>query len=177
MFKYLFLFLILLLFGWGSYFTINKQFYPAAIINFNIISFRNFENSFSSALSYYSKIKKPEVDEETFKKEVRRATLDKLIENELIYENISNAEIENQIASLLAQNQNLEKGAKAAYGLSPEVFRNFILKPQVASELLQAKLKDKGEDFANWLKNKKNTANIFLLTSEFKWTGEKIELK
>ncbi len=176
MWKYFAAFLIMILIGWGSYFTVSKGFYPAAIVNYKIISARDLKSSYQSALGYYNKIKKPEVDNQTFEKEIRRATLDKLIENQLLYEDINKNDIESQLAALIQQNPNLEKGVLVTYGVTWQVFQDLILRPQVAMEIIQKNLQSKNENLDNWLKNKKSSASIWVLASGLKWSGERIEV-
>lgn len=177
MLKYLLSFIILLSAGWGSYAVIHNNIYPVAVVNFKMISKKNFETASLSALNYYKKMKKPNVSDADFEKEIRRATLDKLIENILISEEVNGAEVDNQLASLIVQNKDLENGIAVAYGISWDNFKNFILRPQVAEEILQKKLKELKKDFPLWLKNKKTDARVFLLVSNFKWSGERVELK
>lgn len=166
----------MLVVGWGSYWTVNRGFYPAATVNYKIISARNLENNYQSALGYYVKIKKPEVSEQDLQKEIRRATLDKLIENALIYEDVNSSDIESQLATIIQQNPNLEQGAVITYGVSWEVFKDLILRPQIAAELLQKNLQDKNENLDNWLKNKKQSASIWVFSSGLRWSGERIEV-
>lgn len=177
MIKYFAGFLIMLAVGWGSYLTVNKGFYPAAIVNYKIISIRSLENNYQSALGYYTKIKKPDVSEQDLQKEIRRATLDKLIENVLIYEDVNLSDVESQLATIIQQNPNLEQGAAITYGVSWEVFKNLVLRPQLAAEILQKNLQSKNENLNNWLKNKKSSASIWVFSSGFRWNGERIENK
>lgn len=163
--------------GWGSYLTIKKGFYPAVIVNYKIISARGLENNYQSTLGYYTKIKKPDVSEQDLQKEIRRVTLDKLIENALIYEDVNLSDIESQLATIIQQNPNLEQGAVVTYGVSWEVFKNLVLRPQLAAEILQKNLQSKNENFDSWLKNKKQSANIWVFSSGLRWSGERIENK
>lgn len=177
MYKYFAGFLIMLAIGWGSYFIINKGLYPVVVVNYKFISNRNLENNYQSALGYYTKIKKQDVSEQDFQKEIRRATLDKLIENILIYEEVNLSDIESQLATIIQQNPNLEQGAVITYGVSWEVFKNLVLRPQVAIEILQKNLQSKNENLNNWLKNKKQSASIWVFSSGLSWNGERVENK
>jgi len=163
--------------GWGSYFTVSKGFYPLAIVNYKIISSKNLESNYQSTLGYYNKIKKPEVSEQDFQKEIRRATLDKLVENILIYEDVKLSDVESQLASIIQRNPNLEQGAVVTYGVSWETFKNLVLRPQIAMEILQKDLQTKNENFDTWLKNKKSSASIWVFSSGLSWSGERIEIK
>ena len=163
--------------GWGGYAVVHNNLYPVAIVNFKIISKNTFETASLSALNYYKKLKKPEVSDADFEKEIRRATLDKLIENILIREEVNSAEVDSQLASLLAQNKDLENGVAVAYGISWDNFKNFILRPQVAEEILRKKLQNLKQDISDLLNKKRTEARVFLLASNFKWDGERVDLR
>lgn len=150
--------------------------YPVALVNFKVITDRALDNSFKAAMAYYGKLKKPEMSQEEFEKEIKRATLDKIIEYKIILENVNPADVESQLASLITENKDLERGVLLAYGLSMKDFLNLVLRPQAALEILNRFLKNKNENPDEWLKAKKKLAKVFIF-KKFRWNGQSVENK
>jgi hypothetical protein len=162
--------------GWSGYFVARDGLYPVALVNFSVITDQALNNTFKAAMAYYGKLKKPETSREEFEKEIKRATLEKIIEHKIILENVNLADVEDQLASLISKNKDLEKGVLFAFGLSMKNFLNLVLRPQAALEILNKSLKDKNENLDKWLIIKKKSAKVFILKG-FRWNGESVENK
>ena len=176
MFRYLFSLLLLLALGWGGYALAARGWYPIAVVNFRPITAAAFDDAAGTAITYYQKMKKPEVSQDVFEKEIRRAAFDKLIENRLLYGRVDETEINQQLAALIGQNKDLEKNSEAAYGLPFEKFKDAVLRPQIAIELLQRELGANGGADA-WLLQEKKNARVWIYDKAFRWDGEKVALR
>src|SRR3989338_9610853 len=105
--KYKIIFLVIILFGLGSYYLVRAGYYPLVLVNSTVILANEFRNNYNAAAVYYQNIfntyspenlKKINIPE--FLDELRRATLDKMVENVLIYSEL-NREIRNDLPILL----------------------------------------------------------------------------
>ena len=172
--KYFSIFLLMVSLAWGSYGLIGAGTYPVALVNNKVVWGKEFKTTHQSALNFYGKLKNPDVDQPTFEKEIRRATLDKLIESRLIFEEVGRAEIDNQLANLVSQNPNLEKGAVLTYGIPWVDFKNLVLRPQIALEILQKDLQDKNKNFDEWLKNKRISASVWIFVGGLDWQDSQV---
>ena len=171
MIKYFSALVALIVVGWGSYTFINKDLYPVALVNWRPVTAREWSRVFTPTIAYYQTLKKPEVSDQVFKEEMRRAVLDKLIEQRLIYQRINQADIETQISTLLAQNQNLKAGSEKLYNMSWANFQELVLRPQVALELMGKQLADNNQKIEDWLKQQKTAATVFVFARGFSWNG------
>lgn len=185
------LILILLIFSVGIGFVILKQSYPVAYVNGQPISARNFNNDFNIGIHYYqteaqtydkagaAAINSPEV-----KQEIKKAVLDKSIENILILneleKRLKNSElgqmVENKIGEIL-NGQDIAKQVATIYNLTLDAFKERILIPQARLEILQARLALENINFDDWLKNAKKQARMIILIPGFSWNGEGIVIK
>lgn len=175
MIKYFIILTMMVSLGWGSYYSAHQNYYPIALVNWRPIMAQQLDQAFSSSLGYYGKLKKQGVSDAAFAKEIKRAALDKLIENTIVMHAVASVDVDNQLAAILAQNKDLEKNSVVAYGIAWAQFKDFVLRPQIAAELLQKKFKTTKNDYDQWLVEQKKSARVFLLTSGFHWTGERVE--
>lgn len=172
--------------GLIGYYFIHSGFYPVAFVNSSLVSARNFDEASASVMRYYSQTLKIEGNErlKQARQEIRRATLDKLIENELIYNaldgkvgsNLSGL-VENKIKNLKIESSNLKEAVSDLYGLSLERFKELVLEPEAWEELLTDELRSNKSDFNEWLKKERGEASIIILAPDLKWDGEKVTLK
>lgn len=160
--------------GWGSYFVAHNGYYPVAVVNWRVITAREWQKAFGPAMIYYKNLKKPEVSEQLFQKEISRAVLDKLIEHELIIKTLAVEDVEARIEALVQKNKNLKEGAELLYQLPWTSVKDLILKPQAALELMEQNLKDKNQNLTDWLKDRKTKAKVYIFAKGFLWNGEQV---
>ena len=181
--------IILVAIGAAVFFTTNKGLYPVAIVDSKIIFAKDFRKVTESAFVFYSTAmevyKKQELSDEDGEKlfnEIRRATLEKLIEQSIVGRELNSrlgggvrALIDNRLKSV--ENDKLEEMAPRLYGLSAEEFKNMVLAPDAAAELLAKDFKSKNEDYTAWLSNAKKNASVTVLVSGVKWVEDRVEIK
>jgi len=192
--KKFFLFVIILLIIGGIY-IITSQSYPVVIVNWQPISAKSFNNDFNTAVFYYGKvietynknttssINTPEVNAE-----IKRAVLDKSIENILILneleKRLKNSELDQMVKNKIDEilkGQDIEKQVATIYNLSLNAFKEQILTPEARLEILQARLMLENNlsagGFDEWLINAKKQAKVVILLSGFGWDGEGVVVK
>lgn len=187
--KKLFWFIPLILISGGLYFILS-DFYPVVLVDGQIIEARDFEKDYASALRYYQSVFKiynedaTKLDSQEIKQELKRATLDKLIENKLIRGNleklIENDELKNKVVQKIEKtikDVDIQKGVQALYGLSLNDFKERILTPQAEREILEGRLYLDGKKIDEWLKEEKSKVKVIILISGFSWNGEKVMIK
>src|SRR3989344_241693 len=86
--KFAITFLSLISVGLLTYFIANQGWYPIAIVNGKFITERDLRKEYSAAARYYAEAFNLGQETKLLKKEIRRAILDKLIENVLIYDEL-----------------------------------------------------------------------------------------
>ncbi|HDH31221.1 MAG TPA: hypothetical protein ENH26_00380 [Candidatus Wolfebacteria bacterium] len=184
------LILIIILFGSGLYFIFSDS-YPVVLVNYRIISARDFEKDYTVAIHYYQSLFKAyaedptELNSKEIKLEIRQVTLDKLIENQLIHKKLKELigandlqnMVDNKIKEIIKKSSNIQKGVELVYGLSLADFKERILIPQAEREILEGQLFFNGEKIDEWLKEIKSVAKVIVLIPGFAWDGEKITIK
>ncbi len=162
--------------------------YPVAIVNMSWITARDFNavhaasyRFYMRALETYGKEQPGAAEQATLDAEIRRASLDRLIEKELIW-----AEAKTEIPELAQKieekiknvdSQKLQNPVREMYGLSVEEFRHQVLAPQAVQELLAAALAARGESLMAHLITSRKNARVILLLSGFAWIEKGVELK
>ena len=184
------LLIVLVFLGFGLLNLIRIGWYPVALVNAQLVWGYSLDKEYSSALKYYSQMlntyKGKEVSDKQIKKikkEVKQATLDKIIEkmiiannaNELIGDDKTKL-IEAKVKKYL-QDPKLKAAASALFNLSFDDFKAIILVPQAEREILEEQFSSENRDFKSWLKNQKKEAKVYLFTKEFIWTDEGIKKK
>ena len=151
--KYKIVFLAIMFFGLSAYYFANNKYYPVAVVNGEFISARDFEREFNAALVYYQNVIRTYSEQRVdlasvgdFVFELRRATLDNLIEDVLVYNELEDR-VSNGLDEAVARKiPDFNESAAALYGLSVADFKEMVLVPQAHRELLSSQLeKDKGE--------------------------------
>ena len=183
-------FLVMVFLGLGLFYFIRFGFYPVAFVNTAIVSARHLDQAVDSVRHYYSQAAETYSPAGTIEatpgvvREIRRATLDKLIENVLIYQELktrvgSDFEdiVENKIMSLKLNTPNFEKAIATLYGLDLERFKKVVLKPQAQEEILEGRLTLENTDFKKWLEDKRRGASIIILATDLYWDGGKVAVK
>lgn len=182
------IFILLILTATGFVYLFRVGWHPTALINSQLVWDRSFQKEHESALKYYNQAintyNLPDMDEEKLteiQKDLKRATLDKIIEKIIISKGLEdlvgqdkNSLITEKIDKYL-ENPKLRSAAGALFNLSFQDFRKLVLVPQAEREIIEEKLKEESRDFSNWLENQKHQASVYLFTNEFQWTGGEIK--
>lgn len=116
--------------------------------------------------------------------EIRRATLDKLITDSLIYNELKlrfgnefQAIAERNIGQYIGDNENIENGAKTLYGLDLLEFKKRVLMPQAYREILEGRMYLNNEDFSEWLESARANASVYILTPDLQWEDGEVSLR
>jgi len=176
-------FLAIIFAGLGIYYILSSGLYPIAIVNRHWISARAFRQDHAIAQAYYGTVVKAKNADELLK-EIKRATLDKVIENELVYQELQkrlgtqlSAAVEKVVSDGTKDKPQLATAVQKIYGIGFDQFKDLVLVPEARIELLESRLSDSQETLAGWLIEKRKDASIILLTTEFGWDGMEIVLK
>lgn len=176
--------ILLVSLGISVFFVTRLGLYPIAMVNWQPILAKDFKVMVDSAFGFYlraidtyKKETLTDADAAKLYAEVQRATLDKLIE-ERILEN----ELDRRFGSggfdaidkklLGVENKKLGSAASALYGLTDEQFKKMVLEPQARREVLSEDFKKQNQDFTAWLREEKREANVYVLLPGFIW-GDK----
>lgn len=171
-------FLAIIVTGLGLYYVVRAGWYPVAMVNGSLISARWLERHVESALQYYSVlletygVRDLSSDQRTaLVNDVRRASLDKIIEDTLIYQELrkrtDNSLTERVAAALPKQ---IDPAASALYGLNESRFREMVLKPQAYRELWEAEFASERMNLKEWLAEQKKDASVFIIADGLSWS-------
>ena len=182
-------FAIIMASGIGAYRAVKNGAYPVAFVDFNLITEKEVRKDFAAAYKYFQNALLVSGSDpralETLEahKEIRRAALDKLIADRLIYNELE-ARLNNEFKAIadknieqyIQNNKNISEGAEKIYGLSLADFKGQVLMPQAYKEILQGRMFLNKENFDEWLKNKKSTVRIIILSPDLQWDGSSVKL-
>jgi uncharacterized glyoxalase superfamily protein PhnB len=172
--------------------VIVSQSYPIAFINWQPISLKSFKADSATAIYYYQKVLETYnenqagvIESSEVQQEIRRAVLNKLIENALIHQELrkrlKNNELERMVENKIEETikgKEIKKEVKILYDLSLDKFKERILKPQAEEEILAGRLLLENNlpagGFDDWLKEIKSKAKVIILLPNFEWTGQVI---
>ena len=177
-------FLIMVGTGLTIFHAIRVGAYPVAVVDQHMITAHHFEEASASVNRYYDQMLKtyretdPSLQDKSISlPEVRRATLDKLIENVFIgaeYDAVVGENVEplvtEKVTAAEKENPQFSQAVETLYGLTIERFKEVILKSQAKEEML----KEKKADFTDWLVAKRKNAKVYILVSDLQWDGEKV---
>lgn len=181
-------FLAIIFSGLSAYYVIHLGYYPVAIVNYNLISARSLSDEYAVAYRYYAKVlgENSDVDlnSNELKKELRRATLNDLIEKSLIYQELK-SKVGKELAYLIEgkinlegiNKEKLEEAASVLYGLSLADFKEMVLVPKAQKEILEGRLFLEKKTYDEWLSGASGNAKVFILTPEFYWDKNKVVLR
>jgi len=176
--------------GLSAAYLIRLGFYPIAVVDGQMISARIFEEAAGSARHYFNQVANtylksedrdriPEIGEE-----IRRATLDKLIENILVYKALADASdidvntvVEDRLNSLKTQTPDFEKAVSALYGLTALRFQDLFLVPQARQEILEERVKNEAADWSDWIKAVRKKSKVYVLARGLYWNGAEVLIK
>ena len=167
---------------------ITLGFYPVAIVDGSIVSARKFSKHYQADSLYYSHFLETykalvTKDAQVAPAELQASVLEQLIEDALVHKAIRK-ELGDDFQYLLdskvnkfSNDQQLQRATLTLYGLDVGDFKDEILVPQAEREMLSAKLFLKGKKLDDWLLQAKRDANVRVLSSQFHWVGDKVEVK
>lgn len=173
--------------GISIYFVVREKLYPAAIVNMGIITEKEVGRDSVAAYNYFrnnllvSGSDPAVLDSPEYQLEIRRATLDKLIADSLIYRELNsrfkddfNAAAERNVGQFVSSNENLAIGAKLLYGLELPEFKERILFPQAYREILEGRMFLSDEDFESWLEVARSEAKVLIMSPIFSWENGRV---
>lgn len=173
------LFLTLIFLGLAGYYLVQQGWYPLAIVNGDWIWARDFQREYAAVVNYYRQIL-PKFDKNSLT-ELKRASLDALVADSLIYDELTkrldsnlSAEIENKISAALGGGNDLPSAVKALYQLDFAEFKELILRPQAQREILAAHLASENKKLEDWLNDERKNASVVLLSTSFGWNGQEV---
>ena len=182
--KFKIIFLFIIFFGLGFYYLVHNGFYPVAIVNSHWISARTFKREYQTALIYYQNAIKTYTGQDLaiqqrpdFVKELRRAALDKLIENTLIYSELE-IRIGKELSEIVEKKiPSFQESAISLYGLESAEFKDLVLAPQAQREILEGQLASEKKNFDEWLAKARQTAKVRLLATGVVWDGVQVVMR
>lgn len=175
------LFLSIIFLGLLSYYLIHSGNYPLAVVNGSFIFAKDFNLQYNSAVVYYQNFLRARPEEQTkirdakdFLQKLRRATLDKLVENVLIYKELK-IQVGGQLAELVGRKiPDFKDSVAAFYGLDREQFKSFVLEPEARREVLGGRLFLNKISLDEWLVKARQSARVIILSAEMKWNGQQV---
>jgi hypothetical protein len=169
------------------YFYLRNNALPAAIVNYNFISQTDVNNYYNMSKNYLVLVSNSDSDMQILEatstqKEIKRAVIEKLIENKLIYneakkragndlESIANQKIQNAL-----NGNDISDAINKMFGISVDSYIKEELKPDAYKEILQGRMTLTGENFDNWLENAKNNAKVLILLPGYSWDGKNVKI-
>lgn len=176
-------FLLIMFIGAVTFLAINRGYYPAAIVNGSMIWARDVNTAAKSAYNFYLQANEAGdgpvltgADARALLAEVRRASLEKFIEEKLIEKELRDR-FDDGARELIdkkmkiADNQTLRDAVYGLYGVSLEEFRDLILRKEAVREVLSEDFKAKNQDFPKWLEEAKKSASVSILSGGYSWNN------
>lgn len=175
--------------GFSVFLLIHNGYYPVAVVDFHVITAKTLEQDYQAALNYFQKAiltygSDPQIlKKEATQQEIKRAALNKLITDFLIYQEAKKrlgGDLDSVTEKIVNNNSNDPKLAQAVqeiYGLSLEDFKSQVLTAQAYKEILQGRMSLNNENFDAWLKTASEQAKVIILLPDFSWNGKQVVAK
>ncbi len=174
--------------GAGIFYVLHNGLYPVATVNGAVVTADEFQHTAVAALNFYVKAKERVAarqltveERDALFDEIRRATLDKLVEESLI-----EAELKRRVgAHAAARAEEKLKAAERAdfreavpqlYGVSYDDFLALVLLPQARREVLNDALAADAVDAQTWLANARETAQARIFLPALVWQNGTVEI-
>lgn len=181
-------FLAIIFISLGAYYFVHFGYYPAAIVNFDFIMTSSLNEEYAVVFRYYSKILANQggvdINSVDFRRELRRAALNDLVEKSLIRQELKNRVgrelailVENKINFAEIDGKRLEEAAEVLYGLGLADFKEMVLVPQAQREILEGRLYLEKKSISDWLTEAAGSARVTILTPEFSWDKNRVALR
>lgn len=166
-------------------------FWAVAFVNKSAISHKDFNDYYNAAFNFYQNDlkmanKDPKLlDSEEATKELKRGTLQALIENKLMDEGLAkildtqtlNTMVEERIAKTDFNSDDFKKGVEIMYGLSLQQAKEIFLIPKAKEEILSGRLFADNQNLEEWLTNKKKASVIVITMPGFYWENGEVKAK
>lgn len=173
--------------GAGIFYVLHNGLYPVATVNGAVVTADEFQHTAVAALNFYVKAKERVAarqltveERDALFDEIRRATLDKLVEESLI-----EAELKRRVGDATARAEEKLKAAERAdfreavpqlYGVSYDDFLALVLLPQARREVLNDALAADAVDAQTWLANARETAQARIFLPALVWQNGTVEI-
>ena len=190
---FLLVFFVMMAAGFGLFYFFRLKLYPAAIVNGAWVGARELERRSHAAAQYYDKaLLTYKLEDGTtpprdaVEREIRRAVLDKLIENIIVSEELrtrlgeeeARAAVERKVNGASFKTDEVASAVKELYGFTLDEFRDIILVPQAERELLEDQFSNAEEGaFTKWLDGVREAAKVTMFAHLFRWNNGQVELK
>ena len=169
--------------GLAFAFLVTGGYYPVALVNGSFVSARTVNREYAASDFYYHKMLETYGDK-AFGTSTLAATdleasaMEKIVEDILV-EKAAQKEVGSALTDLVASklsavgsDTELQTAAGTLYGLDQNGFRDFVLVPQAERDILSGRLFLKGQKFDDWLVEAKQSANVSIFSSQFRWTSQ-----
>lgn len=176
--------------GIGGLIAMQNDWYPIAMVNFDIITRHAFERNYFTATTYYENAfmvygkQQDQLEISQIKKELTRATLDKLVFDSLIASEVvkrigssESGTIAEQKINEFMKAQDINTAVETLYGINFDEFKNRILIPQAYREILEDRMLLANENFDAWLSEKKQNSSIFIFFPGLEWQNNVVQVQ
>ena len=186
--KKILIYLIIALIIFSGYFFYKNEIFPAAIVNWNIVTQKNLNNYYALSIAHLNKTfflygsDTKTLENKDTQKQIKAALLNKLIEDSLIYKEVKNRvgeeleTIANQKIENVLKDSNLEEAVNTLFESTLKDYVEKELKPQAYKEILEGRMLLNNENFEEWLKLEKQKANVLILLPGYFWDGESVRI-
>ncbi|MDP3729686.1 MAG: hypothetical protein Q8R26_02975 [bacterium] len=170
--------------------AIQSGWYPIAMVNFDIITRHAFERNYFTAATYYENAvlvygkQKDPLEIDTIRKELTRATLDKLILDSIIAREVADRvgsdesdTIAEQKISAFITAHDIDTAVETLYGVDFDEFKSRILIPQAYREILEGRMLLDNENFDAWLAGKKQDSSVFIFFPGLEWRDSVVQVQ
>lgn len=184
------IFFLFMGFGVTGYSLVRRGIYPVAVVNFDVVTAKDVNENSSIAYTYFQNMLRAygndpaTLDTAESQLEIRRATLEKLILDKIIYHELTSRINEDfreiarkNIDQYIENNNNVREGAKLLYGLELSDFKERILLPQAYREILEGRMFLKNEQFDEWLKDSGLNARVLILSPNLQWVEGSVKVR
>ncbi len=182
------IFLVMVAVGAGAYIVLRAGFFPVVFVNGEFVSRSRYETQLNAAIKYTEARAERdpaanEVSPAAVRLELRRAVLDKLVEDALVGRaarvelgKAFNVEVDRKLASVQAnlESTDFDEAVETLYGLNVAQFREFVLEPQAWRELLEDALKKEARTFPSWIEEARRAASVRILLRGLTWDGVQV---
>ncbi len=162
---------------------IANGFWPVAVVNYQPIFYRDWSLGYGAAYRFYenelirSKSDVKILVDEKYKQELKRASLESLINEKIIHQELVSMFGRRELARLVGgkvdkidlNKEEMKKGTELLYGLPAENFRRIILIPKAEEEILGEKLLAGGNSLINWLESARGGIKIVFFVKGYYW--------
>ena len=162
--------------------------YPVMVVNGTFISSARFEKNYTSAAILHSNQLKINAESPDVLEVLKRVTsaelganvLDTLVVAALVERGAKRA-AGNELPGLVhakiddyAQDPQFERSVQTLYGMGYADFRDEVLVPVAERDILEGRLYLNGQSYEQWLAGERKQASVYILSSRFRWDGEKV---